>query len=97
LHSSVLAEPAAHICGLILGIGAFYAAGAITSNVHTRIKAGMITSGICNLIIGGHINILAKDFISLIFLRPFSAYGGAKLFEIVGDAMNTPHASGQHA
>jgi fatty acid-binding protein DegV len=97
MHSSVLAEPIAHVCGLIVGIGVFYAAGTVTSDMRTRIKAGMIASSVTNLIIGGHINVLAKDFISLIFLRPISAYAGAKLFEFVGQAMSAHQASQQHA
>jgi hypothetical protein len=97
MHSSILAEPLAHICGMAIGIGVYYAAGFVTQDIRARIKAGMIASSFCNLIVGGHINLLAKDFISLLLLRPISAYAGAKLFEIVGESLGAPHASGSHA
>ncbi len=87
MHSTPFSEVAAHVCGLVAGLAAYAASSAFTHDHKIRIRVGIIASVITNAIIGGHINILMRDFVGLILVRPVSAFLGAKLLEYVTTAM----------
>jgi hypothetical protein len=87
LHSSPFAEVAAHVCGLAAGIAAYAASGIVTHDHKIRIRVGIVASVMVNAIIGGKINLVMRDFVSLIVVRPISAFLGAKLLEYATKAM----------
>lgn len=87
MHSTPFSEIAAHVCGFVVGITAFAASGAFTHDHKLRLRIGVVASVLTNALIGGHINVLMRDFVGLILIRPISAYLGAKLLEHVTTTM----------
>lgn len=81
MHSTPISEIAAHVAGLAVGVGAYYAAAVFTHDPVIRVSVGVAASVLSNVIIGSIINFLLKDFVALIVVRPISAYLGAKLLE----------------
>jgi len=82
-HSTLISEPAAQICGLVMGLITYGIASLVTADHNSRLWAAMVASVLTNLVIGAKINILTLDFLALIFVRPVSAAAGAGILALM--------------
>jgi hypothetical protein len=88
-HSTPISEPVAQICGLIVGLLSYAICGTFTTDHHTRVLVGQVSSVLTNLVIGAKINVFTLDLLALLVVRPLSAVAGAGLLSLVANVLGS--------
>jgi|HubBroStandDraft_4_1064222.scaffolds.fasta_scaffold405578_1 hypothetical protein len=87
-HSTPISEPAAQVCGLVVGLVSYGLSGMVTADHNTRLWIGMVASALSNLAVGAKINVLTLDFLALVVVRPISAAAGAGMLAMIANAIS---------
>lgn len=82
-HSAVVSEPAALTTGVIGGLLAFVLLGMGGAGHEAQLWGATLSSVVINVVVGAPINAVMLDVLSLLLIRPASAYIGVKVISSV--------------